>query len=136
MLGKKDGLATKGEIKVLWKIAQDELPIPGWLKPILSITLPGIIDGIDNKVGDRILEPWQSHCEELVTMVVEAAEDKVFTKEEIEAIMVKAGSIVDERIDIEFLADDMEAIMFLELFRMLGAGLYAALHRKKKELET
>ena len=133
-LGKKEGLATKEEIKILWDLADDLIPIPGWLKPIVSITVPGIIDGMDNKVGDRIPEPWQTYCEDLITMTVEAAKDKKFTIEECEAIASYAAKVVDEKIDVPLLEDDIEAIMFLEIFRLLATSLYGMATKEKAKI--
>jgi hypothetical protein len=133
-LGNKEGLATKKEIKVLWKIVSGELPIPGILKPITNLVVPGILNGLDNKVGDRIPEPWQTHCENLVTMVVKAVEDKVITQEEVEAVMEYAAKVIDEKIDIPMLDDDMEAIVFMETSRLLAALLYSAFKKKEKEI--
>jgi hypothetical protein len=133
-LGNKEGLATKKEIKVLWKIVSGELPIPGILKPITNLVVPGILNGLDNKVGDRIPEPWQTHCENLVTMVVKAVEDKVITQEEVEAVMEYAAKVIDEKIDIPMLDDDMESIVFMETSRLLAALLYSAFKKKEKEI--
>jgi hypothetical protein len=132
-LGNKEGLATKEEINVLWKVVSGELPIPGILKPIANLIVPGILDGFDNKVGDRIPEPWQTHCENLVTMTVKAVEDKVITQEEVEEVMEYAAKVVDEKIDVPMLDDDVEAIVFMETFRLLAALLYSAFTKKGKE---
>jgi hypothetical protein len=130
MTGKKEGLATKEEIKVLWKIASEELPIPAILKPISNLVIPNLLDGLDNKVGDRIPEPWQTHCENLVTMVVKAVEDKVITEEEVEAITAYLAIVLDEHIDLPLLGDDAEALIFLETMRMLAVFLYNAMKKK------
>ena len=132
-LGNKEGLATKEEMKVLWKIVSGELPIPGILKPIANLVMPGILDGLDNKVGDRIPEPWQTHCENLVTMVVKAVEDKVVTKEEAEEIAVYAAGVANEQIDLKILADDVQALVFEETLRTLAVLLYGVFVKEEKE---
>ena len=132
-IGKKEGLATRDEVKVLWKVVSGELPIPGILKPIANLVMPGILDGLDNKVGDRIPEPWQTHCENLVTMSVSAVEDKIITQEEVEEVMEYAAKVVDEKIDVPMLGDDVEAMVFLETFRMLAALIYSVFKKKEKE---
>lgn len=133
MLGKKEGLATKEELKTLWKLAEGELPIPAVLRPIATMLVPGMLDGLDNKVGDRIPEPWQTHCENLITMTVAAVEDKVITQEEVEQITTYAAKVIDEKIDIPLVGDDIEAMVFEETFRLLAVLLYGAF--KKKEAE-
>jgi hypothetical protein len=130
MTGKKEGLATKEEMKVLWKIASEKLPIPAILKPISNLVIPNLLDGLDNKVGDRIPEPWQTHCENLVTMVVKAVEDKVITEEEVEEIAAYLAIVLDEHIDLPLLGDDAEALIFLETMRMLAVFLYNTMKKK------
>ena len=129
--GKKEGLATKEEIKILYDAFGGELPIPALLKPIAKLVIPGMIDGLDNRVGERIPEPWQTHCENLVTMVVGALEDKVITQEEVNRIMEYSALVADEKIDIPLLADDTEAMVFTELLRLTGVLLYSAFKKKQ-----
>lgn len=130
-MGTKEGLAEKEEIKVIWKLVSGELKVPALLKPVLDMALPSIIDGLDNRVGDRIPEPWQTHCENVVTMVVKAVEDKKFTQEEIEEISLYAAKVVDEKVDLPLLKDDVEAIVFIELFKVLSAGIWALMQKNK-----
>jgi len=130
-LGAKEGLATKEEIKVLYNAVSGELPIPTLLKPVANLVIPGLIDGLDNKVGDRIPEPWQTHCENLVTMTVEALKDKVITQEEVTRVLEYAAKVADDKIDIPLLADDTEAIVFIELLRLTSVLLYSGFTKKK-----
>ena len=130
-LGSKEGLATKEEIKVLWKVVSGELPIPKLLKPVADLTVPGILDGLENKVGDRIPEPWQSYCENLITMVVKAVEDKVVTSKEAEEIALYAAKVSNEQIDLKILGNDLQALMFEELFRLLAILLFGVFTKKK-----
>jgi hypothetical protein len=130
-LGNKEGLATKDEIKVLWKVVSGELPIPKLLKPLADMVAPGILDGLENKVGDRIPEPWQSYCENLITMVVKAVEDKVVTQEEAEEIALYAAKVSNEQIDLKILGDDIQALMFEELFRLVATVLFSVFTKKK-----
>jgi len=130
-LGNKVGLATKEEMKTLWKIASGELPVPAILKPVINLVLPNILDGLDNKVGDRIPEPWQTYCENLVTMVVLAVEDKVVTKEEAAKVALYAAKVANEQIDLKILEDDIQALVFEETFRLLATLLYGAFNKKQ-----
>lgn len=124
-------MATKEEIKVLYNAVSGELPIPTLLKPVANLVIPGLIDGLDNKVGDRIPEPWQTHCENLVTMTVEALKDKVITQEEVTRVLEYAAKVADDKIDIPLLADDTEAIVFIELLRLTSVLLYSGFTKKK-----
>jgi hypothetical protein len=133
MLGKKDGLATKEEVKVLWKIASGKINIPIVLRPIANIVMPNIIDGLDNRVGDRIPEPWQTHCEQLVTLTVAAVEDEVITLVEAESIAEYAANVLNERIDLPLLKEDAEALVFMESMRILAVFLFTIANERKKE---
>lgn len=131
MAGQKEGLATKEEIKILWKVASGDIGIPAVLKPIANIVIPNILDGLDNKVGDRIPEPWQTHCEQLVTLTVAAVEDGVITQEEVESIADYASQVLNEQIDLPLLDEDTEALIFMESMRMLAVFLYTLANKKK-----
>ena len=133
MLGNKEGLMSKDEFKVLWKLGSSKLPIPAIFKPAADLIIPGWLDGLDNKVGDRVPEPWQSHLENLSTVVVKALEDKVISEQEAEEIAGFTAKILDEKIDVPMLADDVEALMFLELSRVVATMLYATFNKPKKE---
>ena len=130
MEGNKVGVATKEEIKALWKIGSEKLPIPGILKPILNSFVPGWIDGLDNKYGDNIPEPWQLHCENLVTLVVKSLEDKVITQGEADESAVYCAKVIDERIDVPLLEDDGEAVVFLEATRFISSLLFLMFKKK------
>jgi len=86
---------------------------------------------MDNKVGDRIPEPWQTYCENLITMVVKAVEDKIVTKEEAEEIALYAAKVSNEQIDLKILGNDIQALMFEELFRLLATVLFSVFTKKK-----
>jgi len=132
MNGQKEGIFTKEEMKIVWRMVADELSVPAILKPIANMVVPGMLDGLDNKVGDKIPEPWQTHAEKLVTMVVAAVEDKVVTQEEIETITSYAAKVIDEKIDIPLIEDDIEAMVFEETFRLLAVLLYGVFTKKSE----
>jgi len=131
--GTKEGIATKEEIKVLWGIVSGEIGVPAVFKPLVNIIAPGIIDGIDNKVSERIPEKWQLIAEELVTKAVVIVEDGTITEEEALELGAFAAKVIDEQIDVPLLADDVEAIAFIELFRFLAVLVYTAVNKKMKE---
>lgn len=128
--GKKEGLATKEEINILWKVASGVINIPVVLRPIANIIIPSFIDGLDNKVGDRIPEPWQTHCENLVSLTVAALDDKKITVEEAQQIADYAAIVLNEKIDLPLVGEDVEAVMFMETLRMLAVFLHGLLSKK------
>lgn len=132
-MNKKEGLATKEEMKILWKLASGELSIPKVLKPVLDMALPSIIDGLENRVTEKIPEPWQTHCEEIVTMVVEAVEDKVVTQEEADELASYLATVIDEKIDIPLVEAEVEAAIFLQLFKLISMALYSLFTKQKTQ---
>lgn len=132
-LGNKKGLVTKEEVKVLWRVAKGFIPMPKLVKPIADIVMPSLIDGIDNKYGDRIPEPWQSYLENLTTLVVKAVEDGVVTKEEAVEISDYAATVMNEQIDLKFFEKDTQLLIFVETLRMLAVFLYGFLNAKEQE---
>jgi hypothetical protein len=129
--GEKEGLATKEEIKILWGVVSGEIKVPVLLKPLVNIVIPNMLDSLDNKWGDRLPEPWQTHCEKLVTMVVTALEDKVIEEHEVTGIMEYAAVVVNEKIDLPLLSKDVQAMLFIETFKMAGVLLYGAFAKKQ-----
>ena len=130
-LGTKLGVMTKDEVKLFWKMGSKALPIPKIARPFVDMVAPGIIDGIENRVTERLPEVWQVHIENLTTFLGRALDDNVITKEEAVEISVYVGKVVDEKIDLTFLDDDIEAVMFVELFRVIAVGIYGVLKPKK-----
>ena len=132
-IGSKNGIATKDELQILWKLVSGELGVPVIFKPLVNLIAPGIIDGIDNKVAERIPEKWQIICENLVTKVVVIVEDGTITEEEAQELGAYTATVVDTQIDVPLLEDDVEAVMFIELFRFLAALLYSYVNKKRAE---
>lgn len=136
MKGNKKGLVTKNEVKVLWKVVSGFIPIPKALKPIANLFIPSLLDGIDNKYGDKIPEPWQSHLENLTTLVVKALEDDGKISE-IEAVEISeyAAEVINENVDLKIFDKDTQLLLFVETLRMLAVFLYGVLNKNKEELE-
>ena len=131
MAGKKDGLATKEEIKILWKVASGYIPIPVMVRPLANLFIPNLIDGLDNKYGDRIPEPWQTHCENLVTLVVHAVEDGVISQSEAEEIAEYAATVINEKVNLPLVNEDVQELIFIETIRMLAVFLYGLISKEE-----
>ena len=128
--GSKEGIATKEEMKVLWGMVSGKIEIPAILKPIANLVIPGILDGLENKVNEKIPENWQIICEDLVTKVVRIVEDGKITEEETKELGEYAAMVLDTKINIPLLDDTVEAVVFLEVFKLLAVMLYSAANKK------
>ena len=121
----KKGIATKDEIKIFVKFVADAENLKGITRTIVTLVLPGLLDGIDNKVGDKLKEPWQTIAETLFTMLAEALEDNVILEEEATEIADYCARVLNENIDVPLIAEDVKAFIFQELLRLLAGLLYS-----------
>ena len=114
----KVGLLTKEEGKFFAAIIADEIPVNGVGGLAIKMVLPMVLNGLDDKLGDKIPEPWQSLIEDLTTALQIALQDKVITDEEAAEMLDKCAVIINQEIDLPLLeeADELEAFMFLLKF--------------------
>lgn len=129
--GSKEGIATKEEIKVLWGMVSGEIGIPAVFKPIANMIIPGILDGLENRVTEKIPENWQIICEDLVTKTVAVLADGKITEQEAVELGEFAAKVLDTKIDIPLLDDSVEVVVFLETFKLLSVMLYNAVNKKR-----
>lgn len=129
--GSKEGIFTKDEVKALWGIVQGEIGIPVIFKPIANMIIPGILDGLENKVTEKIPENWQIICEDLVTKTVAIIADGKVTEQEAEELGEFAAKVLDTKINIPLLDDAVEVVVFLETFKLLSVMLYNAVNKKR-----
>ena len=133
-LGNKLGILTTEEGKFLAKIIADEIPVSGIWQTGLKLVLPAFINGLDDKVGDKIPMPWQFHIEELVTALYVALQDKILTDEELNDILIKCSNIVNEHVDLPYLNEEDEAAAFLFLMQSIASLIKSVLKKKKQEI--
>lgn len=132
-VGDKLGIMTSEEGKFLAKIIADEIPVNGLWQTGLKLILPAFINGLDDKVGDKIPMPWQLHIEELTTSLYEAFQDKVLTDEELNDILEKCSGIVNEEVDLPYLSEDDEAAAFLFLMQSIASLIRSGLKKRKEQ---
>jgi len=103
----------------------------------LKLVLPALINGLDDKVGDKIPEPWQTYTEDLITALYEALHDNILTEEEEYIILEKCAEIMSAEINIPLIKDEDEVAAFLFLLKFIAAQVRSAIRksREKKELE-
>lgn len=128
----KVGLCTKEEAKFFGSIIAGEIPVGGMWKPMVKWALPAIIDTADDKLGDKIPEPWQSSIETLITKVYEALKDGDLSQEDEAILLEYCATIMNERIDIPLFDEDDEAIIFVSGMRFAASLIRKAINNKKK----
>ena len=121
-MSKKEGLVTKEEIKAFQDFILGKLNVKKVIAIPLSWVLPGLIDGIDNKYGDLLPEPWQTHAENLFTMLYNAITDGKITDEEQNEILNYTAIVLNEKIDLPDIDEADELVTFQTLL-MTSAAL-------------
>jgi len=132
-VGNKLGIFDRPEGTIFARFIAGKLPVKGFAKAGLKLLLPGFLNGLDDRLGDRIPEPWQTHCEELTTLTAAALEDDVITPEEEDMLIQKCATIISERVNIPLLDEDTEAMAFLFLMQTLAATLKGVFTKDKEE---
>ena len=127
----KIGIFDKPEVKFLVDIATEKIPVNGIWKTAIKLVLPALINGLDDRYGDRIPEPWQTYAEELITVTVQALEDKVLTEEELILITEKCATILNAEIDVPTLEEKEEAEAFLYILKSIASLIKGAVKDKK-----
>lgn len=130
-LGNKLGILTTEEGKFLAKIVADQIPVNGFWKIGLKLVLPPLLNGLDDKLGDKIPEPWQTYTEDLITALYEAFQDNIITDEELDLILQKCSEIINKEIDLPFLNEEDEAAAFLFLLKFIASTIKGALKKKQ-----
>lgn len=121
MSGTKKGLLTKDEEKFFAKLIVEEINIEGLWKPLVRWTLPMLLGALDDNVGDKLPEPWQSHTEKLTTMVYESMQDKILTEAEQNEILTYTAEVINAEVDIPYLDEEQEGLTFITLLKFLAS---------------
>lgn len=127
----KIGIFDKPEVKFLVDIISERIPVNGIWKTGIKLVLPALINGLDDRYGDKIPEPWQTYAEELITVTVKALEDKVLTEEELDLIIGKCATILNAEIDVPILEEKEEAEAFLYILKSIASLIKGAMKDKK-----
>jgi len=132
MLGKKEGLATREEIKFFVDFAVEETDLNMLYKTGIKIVVPALVDSLDNKVGDKLPEPWQTYCEDMITSIYEALQDKVLTDEEIDGILSNVATILAAEIDVPLIEEADEVEAFEYLMKYLAVQVRYVINKRKE----
>lgn len=131
MAGNKKGLLTRDEEKFFAKLIAEEIEIGGVWKPLIKWTLPSLIGALDDNVGDKLPEPWQTRTEVLTTMLYNAMQDEVITESELDEILAYTAEVINEGVDIPLLDEEQEGIMFISLLKFLASVIRKWVTSKK-----
>lgn len=125
----KQGILTKEEGKFFAKFAAEHIPVSGFWKQSIKLLLPTLLDGLDDRYGDRIPEPWQSHLEELVTILYNVLQDGVLDEGEIQLVLEKCANIVADEVETPLINGDDEVAAYLFILKALASFIQSGLKK-------
>lgn len=117
----KVGLMTKDEAQFFGKLIASEIPVKGVYKLALNFALPALLNGLDDNIGDKLPEPWQTYTEDLITSVYTALQDKVMTDEEIATITDKVATVLSAEVHVPLIDEATELEAFQYLLKYIAA---------------
>ena len=126
----KVGILDSKEGKFFAGIIAEEIPVNGIWRQGLKMVLTSLINGLDDKVGDKIPSPWQEYTEELVTILYESLQDKVITEEEKTNILEKCSAIINEQVDVPLMNEQEEGLAFMFLLQSISSLIKGAFKKK------
>lgn len=126
----KVGLMTKDEAQFFGKLIAGEVPVKGVYKVVVNFALPALLNGLDDKLGDKLPEPWQTYVEDLITSVYNALQDKVLTEEELNFITDKVATIFSAEIKVPLIDEETEVVAFQYLLKWIANEIKKALTKQ------
>jgi len=122
----KIGILETKEGKFLGTFVADKMPVNGFWKQGLKMLLPAMINGFDDKFGDQIPEPWQTHLENLTTILYEVLQDGIVDENEIEIVQDLCANIIAEEVDTPLLNGQEEVAAYLFLIKSITSLVLTA----------
>lgn len=129
-MGTKVGLMTREESNFLAKVIADEIPVNGVYQMAIKYVLPILFNSIDDRIGDKLPEPWQTYTEELITGIYTALQDKVLTEEELDVLIDKVANVLNAEVNLPLLEENDEVVVFMYLLKFIAAQLKVILKKK------
>jgi len=126
----KLGLMTKEEAQFFGKLIAGEIPVKGVYKSALNFALPALVNGLDDQLGDKLPEPWQTYAEDLITSVYTALQDKVLTDEEIGVITNNIATVLSAEVHIPLIDEEIELEAFQYLLKYLASTIKNVITKK------
>jgi hypothetical protein len=127
----KVGLMTKDEAQFFGKLVAGEIPVNGVYKVVVNFALPALLNGLDDKIGDKLPEPWQTYTEDLITSVYNALQDKVLTDEEITTITDKVATVLSAEVHVPLIDEATELEAFQYLLKYIAATVKNLITKQK-----
>lgn len=129
-MGQELGLYTDKEGKFFAKIIANEIPVKGIAKAGMKLLLPILVNGADNKFGEKVPDPWKGYCRELFSKTYLALQDGILTDKEIDEIVSISVRIINENIDLPLLSEEDEAIAFMFMMKSFASLLKKAVKKE------
>jgi hypothetical protein len=129
-MNSKVGLMTPQEAKFFAKLIADVSGLKGFNKIVASLVFPALLDGIDNKIGDKLPEPWQTYAEDLITATYTALQDGVLSDEEIDTITNSISAVLGAEIHVPLVDQEIEIETFQYLLKYLASTIKGMIAKK------
>jgi len=118
-----DGKVFSQETKdLIVKVADDVVKLPGWAEPFDGMAFKILVNFID-KQGDKVIP---DKFDELINMAVALALNKQY-----EEAAAEAGAALDALVDIPYLDDDVEKLVFIDGAKFLVRLIQNWIEKKK-----
>jgi hypothetical protein len=119
------GLLSKAMESKIAKWLDDQVKLDGIFELVDGIAFKLLISQLDNSFGEKIPEPYKTKIQEIIVIV--------FEEEDIEKAIGTALDFIDEMVDIPYLDDESEKLLFDGLLMVLLSILAKITPPKKEE---
>ena len=121
MDGKVFQKETKGK---LVKMIDDAIDLPFYAEPFDGPAAKALVNFIDTQGDKHIPDEFDAAIDNAANLALDG---------EYEAAAAAAGKIVDENLDIKYIPDDMEALLFVDGARFIVRFVQNWIEKKKND---
>jgi hypothetical protein len=120
-----DGKVFQKETKSkIVKMIDDAVKLPFWAEPFDGAAARAIVNYIDSQGDKHIPDTFDSAIDNAVNLALDG---------NYEEAAAKAGAVIDENLDIKYLPDDVEALLFVDGARFIVRFVQNWIEKKKKD---
>jgi len=119
-----DGKVFKKETKKRLANFVDDQIDAGWFEPVDGLVARGLVDFVDKKGDKFIPDEFDEKIDECVLLCIDG---------KFEEAAGKAGETIDTLVDLKWLDDDVEALVFVDGSKFIVRLLQNWIEQKKNE---
>jgi len=116
------GILTPGIEAKIASWLDDQIKLNGILETVDGLAFKLVISQLDNNLGEKIPEPYKTEIREIITAILE--------DQDYENAITNAFDFVNEQIDIPYLDDETEDLLFKGLISIV-LSIVAKINTKK-----